>query len=402
MSLFNYFTRYKNHPEAIVISCFFNPLNSPYRLRAFDRFYDSIKHLNHSITECVIGDAKPQLPETANIHRIQTSNLLWHKEAILNRIVATLPKKYKYIFWVDADVIFTNRNWLTEGVEQLKKHKIIQPFEYCVHLNQDEDKPDFNVQLEKQFSHNVHTRHNQLWRSFCANFVTNKKSASSENYDMHGHVGFAWGARREVLASVPLYDKALIGGADHIIAHAAAGHIPHPCITKSFKDDLENVLKWSKRFHLAVQGEIGYVKGDLYHIWHGDIKKRQYLKRIQDFTVKTKEIQQKDSNGLYVSEQNDNYMSDYFKQREVPSNSDDGFLTSMALGYATDSTILGSVLGGNPIGAMIGDMLRQDESPSNDNAPETNSVPELPSVPIQLENDDSPMAQTETSSENFS
>jgi hypothetical protein len=43
--------------------------------------------------------------------------------------------------------------------------------------------------------------------------------------------------------NMPLYDRALIGGADHIIAHAAAGQIPHSCITKSFTDNLDEVLK---------------------------------------------------------------------------------------------------------------------------------------------------------------
>ena len=103
-----------------------------------------------------------------------------------------------------------------------------------------------------------------------------------QNYNNHGHVGFAWGARREVLEAVPLFDRALIGGADHIIAHAAAGQIPHPCIAKSFTDNLEEVMAWSHQFYRVTQGKIGYVKGDLYHLWHGDINKRQYLKTRAD------------------------------------------------------------------------------------------------------------------------
>ena len=59
--------KYKNHPEAIVISCFYNPQNSPYRTEAFNLFYDKIKHVNHQIVECVIGNSNPQLPENKNI-----------------------------------------------------------------------------------------------------------------------------------------------------------------------------------------------------------------------------------------------------------------------------------------------------------------------------------------------
>ncbi len=100
--LFGFKPKYKSHPEAVVISCFFNPQNSPYRVKAFNEFYESIQDVNHCIIECVIGSAKPQLPENENIKRIYTENLLWHKEALLNKIISEyLPAKYKYIFWVD-------------------------------------------------------------------------------------------------------------------------------------------------------------------------------------------------------------------------------------------------------------------------------------------------------------
>ena len=57
--------RYKTHSDAVVISCFYNPLNSPYRLLGFQKWYRSIRHLNHRIIECLIGDdAKPQLPSS--------------------------------------------------------------------------------------------------------------------------------------------------------------------------------------------------------------------------------------------------------------------------------------------------------------------------------------------------
>ncbi len=40
---------------------------------------------------------------------------------------------------------------------------------------------------------------------------------------------------------------------------------------------------------------------------------------------------------------------------------DDGFLTSMLVAQATDSALIGMVVGGNPIGAMIGDSLNDND-----------------------------------------
>lgn len=105
-----------------------------------------------------------------------------------------------------------------------------------------------------------------------------------------------------------------------------------------------------------VQGSIGFVKGDLYHIWHGDIDKRQYLKRIQDFTAKTKQIVHRDKNGLFITNEcDDTYMENYFKQREV--SHDDNFLTS---------TLLGAALGEIIIDEMIVDVPNSNDEPKQE------------------------------------
>lgn len=170
--------------------------------------------------------------------------------------------------------------------------------------------------------------------------------AQSLNYDEHGHVGFAWGARREVLEKCPLYEKALIGGADHILAHAAAGQISHDCITKSFTDNLADIQEWSRDFNAACDcqtwngkvllNRIGYVNGDLYHIWHGEVSDRAYLKRIREFTGSTKELT-RDKYGFYTAKgKNAAYMKRYYRQREVAYDDgydfggfDDGFYEDM-------------------------------------------------------------------------
>lgn len=353
--------QYKVDSEAVIITCYFNPQRNPYRLKAFKKFYESISHMPFRIVECVIEGTEAELDwfgvSDERYKRVYTKNLLWHKESLLNNIIKDLPKKYKYVFWVDADVIFENKNWLVDSVKVLKTENIVQPFEYCVHLEKDTMYARMNMAIEEHLASDPKRRHPRLWRSFAANYVTNRMNSESTNYDVHGHVGFAWGARREILDIVPLYDKALVGGADHIIAHAAAGQINHNCITKSFTENIKEVEDWSKQFNYLVRGRIGYVEGTLLHIWHGDLAKRQYLKRVQEFTPMSKNITKKDENGLYVTD-DDTYVRKYFNHRE--EKADDGFVESMMIGYATDSAAMGMILGGNPVGAIIGDMLNDD------------------------------------------
>ena len=317
--------KYKGHKDAVIISCFFSPTKSKYRLDAFNKFYESTKHLNHRVIECIIGNDHPQLPENKFISHVYTKSLLWHKEALLNKVIANLPKEFKYIFWIDGDVTFTNLNWVVEGVEQLQTCNILQPFEYCTHLDRDETEPGDMAAFQRACVDSSHGIPNKkVWRSFCANYVDFRERSANEIYDVHGHVGFAWGARREVLDQCPLYDRALVGGADHIIAHAAAGQIVHSCIQKTFTSDLEEVKIWSNKFYKTTKGKIGYVKGNLYHTWHGDIEKRRYFKRIQDLTKKFKGVTHKDNNGLYITDDSYiiDYMMNYFMIREVIDDND--------------------------------------------------------------------------------
>jgi hypothetical protein len=194
---------------------------------------------------------------------------------------------------------------------------LVQPFEFCVHLDRNQTKPHFDVDSYRSLTGDLERRHKKLWRSFASNYVAVKPFAANNNYDIHGHVGFAWGARREVLYACPLYDKALIGGSNHILAHAAVGQIPSECIAKSFTDDLNDVKAWMNRFYNVVNGQLGYVPGDLYHIWHGDIASRRYLKRIRDFTKEAKDLNERDRQGFRVAKGSNRYMRRYYREREV-------------------------------------------------------------------------------------
>ncbi len=329
--------QYATHPKAVIVACFFNPENNPYRILAFQKWYHSIKHMPHRIIECLIGDANWQLPVSASITHVQTDSLLFHKESLLNKVIAELPTEFEYVFWLDTDVLFTNPNWLVEGVEALQTCAIIQPFEYCIHLKRNQIVPDFNVDNYRNRVGSERMRHPDLWKSFCSIFVVAPNIAKSDKYDLHGHVGFAWGARREVLDKVQLYDRALAGGADHIVAHAAAGHIPCGCINRAFTLEIDDVVEWSKEFADVVGGRVGFVKGDCYHIWHGNIEDREYLKRIKEFAQQIQFITRRDSNGLWIYDGNDPYMKRYYQKREAVALDDGSYdFSGFDVGFVED------------------------------------------------------------------
>jgi hypothetical protein len=43
----------------------------------------------------------------------------------------------------------------------------------------------------------------------------------------------------------------------------------------------ESYLKWGRPFHRKVANKVGHISGEIYHLWHGDTKNRNYRDRFR-------------------------------------------------------------------------------------------------------------------------
>lgn len=320
---------YVDHPEAVILSCYFNPKDNEFRKLAFLRFYESIQHCNHRIIECAVGEADFLFPaDSPHIRQVRAASLLWHKEALLNVLIRELPTRFKYVFWVDGDINFTNRNWIVDSVQKLQSScAIVQPFRFAIHLDKGESKPSPATLAQKDVSGDViePKSSRRVWRSY-GSVVEDFRTARGKfidssivDYDLHGHVGFAWGIRREILDSCGgLYDRALVGGADHIMAHAVMTPPPnvHRCIQKCHTDpeELRMIALWSRTFHSLCGMRLGSCGGDVYHTWHGELSDRRYFQRICEFSPYIQRITARDASGLFFTDDPVilSYMDGYF------------------------------------------------------------------------------------------
>lgn len=301
--------KYLNDNEFVVIAVFYNVKNNPYRLSAFNKFYDSIKHLNYRIIEATYKNEERQLNiNDPNITYVELDSYLWVKEKLLNQIIKNLPSKFKYVAWVDGDIIFQNKNWIINSINLLKDNvDIMQPFEYCIHLEKDEIQPRDEIIKQKSNINNLTRIERRVWRSFASNIFT--KEGSSSTYDIRGHVGFAWVAKRSILESAGLlYEGAQIGGADGVMAYATMSPDVEPGITTMF-GNTNDIIQFTRKWYKAFRGRIGSVDGDIYHIWHGDIEKREYYNRIKNFSSIESQTEKAD------------YFDDYMTRREDTSGS---------------------------------------------------------------------------------
>ena len=230
--------------------------------------------------------------------QVRSHDVLWQKERLLNLGVSRLPAEATKVVWLDNDILFTNPDWAEETGRRLDEYPVVQPFESCVRL------PQGATQV---------TGASRVMPGMAAVVAGDPTSLRSASLRAHGHTGFAWAARRELLAGCGLYDIGFDVGADHFMAHAFYGDWTGPCVraatsagaleglarrqSKSALGRLSrrlippswrrrlwpwhwrrrvneplrsHFIAWAGRFYRAMEGGVGYTPGTILHLWHGD------------------------------------------------------------------------------------------------------------------------------------
>lgn len=266
-------SRYRHTDELWLLTPFFNPAGFESRLRNYRRFRSVIEAsgLRLVTIECAFADAPFQLSPDAHTIQVRARDVLWQKERLLNVVLARLPGECRKVAWVDGDVLFENADWAAETARLLEDYTVLQPFETAVWLS-----PEREETLGDEY-----TSH-----SFAAAYAKDPASARLGRWEVHGETGFAWAARREVLEE-GLYDGCVIGGADHVMAHAFAHGPEAPCVSRIMHNEphREHFERWGRVCGQRTDGRIGVVPGTLLHLWHGEREKRRYLERYRELAT---------------------------------------------------------------------------------------------------------------------
>jgi hypothetical protein len=252
-----------------VITSFFNPARYATKRANYDQFLAGLTAaaVPCLTVECAFGDRPFELPPAASVLRVRSRDVLWQKERILNVALSALPSDCTSVAWVDCDVLFDCAEWPSQTEALLERYPIVQPFASVVRLPRGALQDDGT---------------GKRWSSFGSVYERDPGAASAGHFAPHGHTGFAWAARRSVLAEVGLYDACIAGSADHLMAHVFAGQFDNACVTDivgasgPYRD---HFLRWATRTDAIVQGRLAAATGMLRHLWHGDSANRQYVSR---------------------------------------------------------------------------------------------------------------------------
>lgn len=253
------------------IATYFNPLNSALRRANYARFRSQLPV--PLVTVELAFDAGFELePGDAEILvQRRGTDVLWQKERLLNIALAELPAACRTVVWLDADVVFAHTRWGDELDRALDDYAIVQPFGR-VHLlprgAPPAPHPDAIVRDSAVAAFSMGLPVSEWMRRF------------GDHGGRKVGLGYAWGARRALLERHGLYDKAIIGGGDRALLCAASGHFDE-LVEKHHLNPRQAryFLDWARPFHADVGGRLGWLEGDLYHLWHGDIEGRQYAER---------------------------------------------------------------------------------------------------------------------------
>lgn len=254
-----------------IVTAYFNPVGYQSKFRNYELFRDRIQAsgLNLLTIECVFGNAGFELDGFSDVIQVRAKHWLWQKERLLNLAVEQLPSACTKVIWLDCDILFENPQWAINTSQLLNHHCVVQPFQTAIRLPANNHGVCDEIPMQHSFG-----------------FVHSKDPRPVREGDLqkHGHTGFAWAARREIIAEIGLYDACVAGGGDHLIAHAMCGDWDSPCIYRNINGPhLKHFINWSKVFCERVHGDIKYVPGAALHLWHGDLANRQYTTRQARF-----------------------------------------------------------------------------------------------------------------------
>lgn len=275
-----------------VITCISNPVRyqSRYKLyKEFEKYMLSNKNVELWTIEMAYGDRDFEITESTNDHHVQVRSReeIWHKENMLNILIKKLPLDWKYVAWIDADVVFSRPDWAEETVHQLQHYSVVQLFSEAVDLD------------DKYYMINASSMPGMIYQYY----NSDSDIFGSEYTKRTGHCGYAWAARRDAIEVLGgLLDFSILGSGDWQMACAFFGKMNvaignamyHPDYVKKLMNYQNNALK--------LRQNIGYVDGLLLHNWHGAKSARGYNNRwkiLEDSQFNPNDDLEVDLYGLY-------------------------------------------------------------------------------------------------------
>lgn len=247
---------YPKKHEVALITTHFNPTQSVRRRETYYEWLPTLGPLAESVRcyELVLDDDEPEIEGSVVIRGSRAMNAAWQKEALINRAMFDASAETKYIAWLDHDFIFGEPDWLTRAIDKIKRGaSAVQLFSRAKYL-------DENRLVEFAIDGSMAQ-------------LLDGRSIKQCN------PGGPWLADALWLRRVGLWDRSIVGGGDQAFFAAVAGTdwLSEPGSNDSMQTAVAGWIRQATE--LVGDRKADYIRGDVYHLYHGNLENRFYQDR---------------------------------------------------------------------------------------------------------------------------
>jgi len=255
------------------ITSYYNPAGYERRLRNYHTFRGRLDLPLVTVEHSSNGDFQLSRADADVLIQLHSPDVMWHKERLLNIALGALPTMCRKVAWLDCDVVFDQRDWSERADRALNQYGLLQLFEDV-----------FDVRREAG-AHQVDLEHSDCRaRSIASGLAAGKVTVEMLGRPLRlegWNSGLAWASRRDILVKHGLYDACISGMGDRAILCAAVGQfeaaVRNSQMTPSWRT---HYLAWAGRYFETLRGSVGVIEGKIFHLWHGDLRDRQYAERV--------------------------------------------------------------------------------------------------------------------------
>lgn len=253
------------------ITCYFNPLGYQSRLKNYRIFRQRLIVPLVAVELSHDGQYHLRADDAEILIQIKCEDFLWQKERLLNVALQSVPQDCPAVAWLDCDVVFENPDWPQRASELLQSFKIIEPFEFTYETRKDGLPGEVDSKEDEGYS---------LMYALAKGIAPPDILRGNMRLEKRISSGLAWVAHRAILDKHGFYDACVMGSGNRAIACATLGRFDDAVHYLQMNPTwAKHYLAWARPFFDTVQGSVGYLPGGLFHLWHGDLRHRQYAER---------------------------------------------------------------------------------------------------------------------------
>jgi hypothetical protein len=270
-----------DYPNGLwAITTFFNPAGYQNRRNNYRLFRERLQVPLLAVELSFDGQFELTAEDAEILIQKNDGDVMWQKERLLNIALENLPEECRNVVWLDCDCVFQQLDWAGRVCRHLEKFPLVQPYSMVHHLPRGVSPEQWEVKATGLVRPSVAW---MIGQGVAASECLGNPLAGSPGIRAPGH---AWAARRELLEEHKFYDACIIGGGDSALACAAYGVCEAlPKLHSDNEAAFQHYRSWGESFFRSVRGEVSLVKGDLLHLWHGEMSDRRVRQRHRDLAA---------------------------------------------------------------------------------------------------------------------